>query len=192
MLIMILKMTAVTALYVAITALLWRQTRNRKLRVPAKILVGLVYGGLSVLSTHFGVDYGEMVVNIRDMGPLAAGLFFDPLSGILAGLIGGIERWIAGTYWDVGSYTRIACSISTCLAGFLSALLRTRLLKNKMPSATYCFLLGSVMEVFHMYAVFITHRDDMMMAFHVVRTCAVWMILFTGISLAASSLPEHS
>ncbi len=188
MLIMILKMTAVTALYVAITALLWRQTRNRKLRVPAKILVGLVYGGLSVLSTHFGVDYGEMVVNIRDMGPLAAGLFFDPLSGILAGLIGGIERWIAGTYWDVGSYTRIACSISTCLAGFLSALLRTRLLKNKMPSATYCFLLGSVMEVFHMYAVFITHRDDMMMAFHVVRTCAVWMILFTGISLAASSI----
>ena len=188
MLIMILKMTAVTALYVAITALLWRQTRNRKLRVPAKILVGLVYGGLSVLSTHFGVDYGEMVVNIRDMGPLAAGLFFDPLSGILAGLIGGVERWIAGTYWDVGSYTRIACSISTCLAGFLSALLRTRLLKNKMPSATYCFLLGSVMEVFHMYAVFITHRDDMMMAFHVVRTCAVWMILFTGISLAAGSI----
>ena len=44
-----------------------------------------------------------MMLNVRDMGPLSAGLFFDPVSGIIAGLIGGVERYIAGTYWGVGS-----------------------------------------------------------------------------------------
>jgi len=44
------------------------------------------------------------------------------------------------------------------------------------------------MEVFHMYVVFITHRDDMAMAFYVVKTCAPPMIIFTGAGIAASSI----
>ena len=54
-----------------------------------KVLVYGFNGLCSVLSNHIGIDYGDMVLNVRDIGPLAAGLFFDPLSGILAGLIGG-------------------------------------------------------------------------------------------------------
>ena len=188
MAVMIIKMSAVTALYVLLTLYLWKRMGGRELSLSQKVAVGVVYGLCSVLSTHFGVDYVHMMLNVRDMGPLAAGLFFDPFAGILAGLIGGIERYIAGTYWGVGSYTRIACSVSTCLAGFLAAFLAITIFERKKPSTTYAFFMGAVMEVFHMYVVLITHRNDMNMAFFVVYTCSGPMIVFTGIGLAASSV----
>ena len=188
MLAMILKMTAVTSLYVLLTVIIWNNYRGKPLTLKAQVLVGVIYGLCSVLSTHYGVDYGDMLLNVRDIGPLAAGLLFHPLSGVISGLIGGIERYIAGTYLGVGSYTRVACSVSTCLAGFLSLLLNRYIFRGKKPSPIYAFFIGAVMEVFHMYVVFITHRDDMKMAFHVVKYCSIPMIIFTGLGLAASSL----
>ncbi len=185
---MIVKLSGVTLLYVLLTVLVWMRVKKESPRFSQKIAIGILYGICSILSTHFGVNYGDMMLNVRDIGPLAAGLFFDPLSGILAGLIGGIERYVAGTYFGVGSYTRIACSISTCLAGFLSAVLHIYIFKKKKPSAIYAFIMGAVVEVFHMYVVFITHRTDMNMAFYVVKTCAVPMILFTGIGMSLSSV----
>ena len=161
---MILQLSGITVLYVILTILIYLWVRDRKLRASEKIGIGILYGICSVLSTHFGVNYGNMMLNVRDIGPLAAGLFFNPLSGILAGLIGGIERYIAGTYFNVGSYTRIACSVSTCLAGFLAAAMNLFIFKRRKPSAIYAFFMGAVVEVFHMYVVFITHRSDMSMA----------------------------
>ena len=185
---MILKMSAVTAIYVVLTVLIWKFTRKRRITLPIKLGIGVIYGFGAILSTHFGIDYSDMLLNVRDLGPLSAGLFFNPLSGILAGLIGGIERFIAGTYFGVGSYTRIACSVSTCLAGFVAAGMHIFLFKRKKPSATYAFFMGAVMEVFHMYVVFITHRNDMSMAFYVVKTCSPPMIIFTGLGMVASSI----
>ena len=185
---MIVKMSAITALYVLLTVLIWLRVKKRPLDPINKITIGIIYGLLSVLSTHYGVNYNHMMLNVRDIGPLVSGLFFSPVSGIIAGLIGGIERYIAGTYWEIGSYTRIACSVSTCLAGFLSALMTVFLFKRKKPNLIYAFLMGSVMEVFHMYVVLITHRDDMSMALYVVKTCSGPMIIFTGIGLALSSM----
>ena len=185
---MILKMSAVTLSYVALSGIIWWLTRNRKLKVTDKIFIGLVYGLCSVASTHYGVDYGDMMLNVRDIGPLAAGLFFDPVSGLIAGLIGGIERFIVGEFFGIGAYTRIACSVSTCLAGVLSMVLALKVFKGKKPSPFYAFFMGAVMEVFHMYVVFGTHRSDMHMAFKVVKTCSIPMIIFTGLGLALSSV----
>ncbi|MCR5598933.1 MAG: SpoIIE family protein phosphatase [Lachnospiraceae bacterium] len=187
MFLMILQMTGVTFLYVLLTVALWYLTRNKKLNLPGKVLIGIVFGISSILSTHYGIAFDNMVINVRDIGPLAAGLFFSPTAGIIAGLMGGIERYIAGTYFGVGSYTRIACSVSTCLAGFVALLMNRKMFKGKKPSPFYAFFMGAVMEVFHMYVVFVTHRNDMRMAFLVVSTCAIPMIIFTGIGMAVSS-----
>ena len=188
MLSMILKMSGVTAIYVIITVMIWKFTKKKKITWPIRIFIGVIYGIGAILSTHFGIDYSDMMLNVRDLGPLSAGLFFDPISGILAGLIGGIERFIVGTYFGVGSYTRIACSVSTCLAGFVAAGMHIVLFKRKKPSAMYAFFMGAVMEVFHMYVVLITHRNDMSMAFYVVKTCSPPMIIFTGLGMVASSI----
>lgn len=184
---MLLKMTAVTALYIILTIVLWKITKNKKM-TPAWIIgIGIFYGICSILSTHFGIDYTNMLLNVRDIGPLAAGLFFHPVSGIIAGLLGGIERYIAGTYWGIGSFTRIACSVSTCLAGFVSVFMSVYIFKRKKPAPLFAFFMGAVMEVFHMYVVLITHRDNMEMAYQVVRICSAPMIIFTGLGLAISS-----
>ena len=187
MFLMILQMTGVTSLYVLLTVAVWYLTKDKKLGLVGKVLIGIVFGISSILSTHYGISFDNMVINVRDIGPLAAGLFFSPVSGIIAGLMGGIERYIAGTYFGVGSYTRVACSVSTCLAGFVALAMNRKMFKGRKPSPFYAFFMGAVMEVFHMYVVFITHRDDMKMAFLVVSTCAIPMILFTGLGMAVSS-----
>ena len=184
MLEMILKMSGITGVYVALTFLMWKNLNKREMTVDIKIAVGCFFGLCSIFSTHFGIDYGDMLLNVRDIGPMAAGLFFDPVAGIIAGLIGGIERYYAGAYLGIASFTKVACSVSTCLAGFVAAFMRIVIFKGKRPSTPYAFFMGAIMEVFHMYAVFITHRGDLRAAMHVVSVCAVPMIFFTGAGLA--------
>lgn len=185
---MIIRMTMSTALYVLITAVLWRFWNKREHSLQLKIAIGIIFGLCSIASTHFGVAYTEMVLNVRDIGPLAAGLFFNPLSGIISGLIGGIERYIAGTYWGVGKLTTTACSVSTCLAGLLSACLYKFLYKGQRPPATQAFYIGAVMEVFHMYAVIFTNRNSIEIAHYVVKKCSIPMVIFNGLGIFACSL----
>ena len=59
--------------------------------------------------------------------------------------------------------------------------------KGKKPAPLYAFFMGAVMEVFHMYVVLLTHRDNMDMAYYVVKICSGPMIIFTGLGLALSS-----
>ena len=188
MLSMIVKMSGITILYIILTLVVWNFTNKLVLNGFQKILIGVVFGISSIISTHFGVEYEGMIINVRDIGPLAAGLFFSPTAGVVAGLIGGIERYIAGTYFGVGSYTRIACSVSTCLAGFVAMAMKIKMFNRKMLTPFYALFMGAVMEVFHMYVVFITHRNDMRMAFLVVSTCAVPMIIFTAIGMCVCSI----
>ena len=172
MLSMIVKMSGITILYIILTLVVWNFTNKLVLNRFQKILIGVVFGISSIISTHFGVEYEGVIINVRD----------------IAGLIGGIERYIAGTYFGVGSYTRIACSVSTCLAGFVAMAMKIKMFNRKMLTPFYALFMGAVMEVFHMYVVFITHRNDMRMAFLVVSTCAVPMIIFTAIGMCVCSI----
>lgn len=187
MLEMILKMSLATGNYVIVTAVIWRFWAKCRKTMGQKIVVGLFFGACSVASTHLGIDYMSMVLNVRDIGPLAAGLFFHPVCGVIAGVIGGVERFIAGEFWDIGHFTRIACSLSTLLAGFLSAVLHRWVYEGERPTVVQSFFLGAVMEVFHMYVVLISHRSEMTTAYYVIRVCSIPMIVFTGLGLAACS-----
>ena len=181
---MILRMSAAVLAYILITAGLWLFCRKRKMTRGLEMLIGLIYGACCVGANHIGVDYGTLLLNVRDIAPLAAGLFFSPSAGIIAGIIGGLERLLAGEVWHLGQFTEVACSLSTCLAGFLAAFLNRKVYKGSRPGVTHAFVLGAVMEVFHMYAVLFTNRDNMQAAYEVVQTAAVPMITFTALGLA--------
>ena len=186
--IMILRMSVAVLIYVLITAGLWLVCRKREMTAGLKLLAGLVYGASCVAANHIGIDYGSLILNVRDIGPLTAGLFFSPAAGIIAGVIGGVERMIAGEVWGIGRFTEVACSLSTCLAGILAAILNRKVYAERRPSITHAFLIGAVMEVFHMYAVLFTNREEIQMAYYVVEVAAIPMILFTAIGVALCAL----
>ncbi len=182
------KMTVLTGIYIGVTFFTWAAVHDKELSAMERVAIGVIYGIMAILSTHFGVDFKTSVINVRDLGPMCAGLFFNPMSGIIAGLIGGIERYIAGTYFGVGSFTTLACSLSTILAGVLAAFANSALFEGRRPTVPYAFFLGAVIEVFHMYMVFITHGNEMDMAFLTVRICALPMIFFNACGVALSSV----
>jgi hypothetical protein len=184
---MAVKMILITCLMCFLNVVIWILTNNKKLNLRKKIYIGVVFGLAAIISTHFGVEYEMMVLNVRDIAPLSAGLFFGPFAGIIAGFIGGIERYIAGTYFSVGAYTTAACSMATCLAGFLGAIFNKYIFKGKKPSPSYALFLGGVTEVFHMFCILLTHSDDINNAYKVVASCAIPMILFTSFGLCISS-----
>ena len=85
-----------------------KHTRYANLKYGLRQLItGVIFGGLAILGTEWGIAINGAQVNCRDGAVLIAGLFFSGPAGILAGLIGGIERWIAVAWGNGTSHTRI-------------------------------------------------------------------------------------
>ena len=189
MLIMILKMLAIIAIHIVITLILWKLfKKNTKMTIGIKILIGVIFGLCAVFSNYFNVNYGQSLLNIRDLSPLVAGLFFDPISGIIAGVIGGVHRFIIGEFFGIGAYTHVACSIATILAGINVAFLSHFIFTGRTPKSIFSFFIGAVTEVVHMYLILITHNDDIINALNVVKNDSLPMILFTSLGLMLTSI----
>ena len=147
-----------------------------------QVIYGVVFGLIAVWGTENGIPYNGAVINVRDGAVLTAGLVFGAPAGIIAGLIGGIERYFA-VYWGVGSYTQIACSISTALAGLFSAALRKSMFDDETPSGALALAVGIVMETFHLSMVFLTNISDVETAMSVVKVCSLPMIPTNGLAV---------
>ena len=152
-----------------------------------QIIYGLVFGAIAVGGTEFGIAARDATVNVRDAAPLVAGLFFGGPAGIIAGLVGGVERWFAAL-WGRGMFTRIACSAATCAAGFYAAALRKYVFDGRRPNWSLAFVTGAVVEVLHMLLVFMTHLGDAYEALHVVKVCSFPMIFCNALSVALASV----
>lgn len=152
-----------------------------------QVLYGLAFGALAIVGTEWGIPINGAQVNCRDAAVLIAGLLFGGPAGIIAGFIGGIERWIA-VAWGVGSFTRIACSVSTIVAGFYAAILRKLLFENRAPSWAIAGLSGTIMEVFHLTMVFVTNMSTPQAAITVVKACCAPMLIANGFSVFVAAL----
>ena len=152
---------------------------NQKLR---QALIGVMFGILAIIGTEWGIPMNGAQVNCRDAAVLTAGLMFGAPAGIIAGLIGGIERWVA-VAWGVGTFTRVACSVSTIIAGFYAAFLRRVMFENKKPTPLLALATGVVMEVFHLMMVFLTNMKTPTEAMTVVHACTTPMVIANGLSV---------
>lgn len=171
------------AVFTAVFAFLEKKTAFGKIKnVYKQIIIGVFFGGLAVLGTEFGIPIPGAQVNCRDAAVLCAGVFFGGPAGIIAGFIGGIERWIA-VAWGIGSFTRLACSVSTIAAGFIAAAFRKWFFEGRRPGLILAFALGIFTEIFHMTMVFLTNTDELEKAIDVIDACMVPMVLASGLSL---------
>lgn len=155
--------------------------------IPKQIILGIIFGLIAVVGTEWGIPLNGVMVNCRDAAPIAAGLLFGGPAGIIAGIIGGVERWIA-VAWGVGSFTRVACSVSTVISGFYAALLRKYLFENKRPTWGFALGIGIIMEVFHMCMVFLTNISDATKAISTIDTCFIPMVSAVGLSVMFSTI----
>lgn len=179
----LVPVAAASAVYV-----LEKHGKLNKLSYAARqIIIGIVFGAIAIMGTEWGIPMNGVMINCRDAAPLVAGLVFGAPSGIIAGVLGGVERYVA-VAWGVGSFTRVACSVSTALCGFIAALVRKFLLENKKPNWGMALGIGVVMEVFHLNMVFITNIKDATKAIMVIDTCFVPMVIAVGLSVMFSAM----
>ena len=159
-----------------------------------QVIIGILFGGVSAFASSYGVEWLGAVVNVRDAAPLSAGLIFGAPAGIVSGLIGGLYRWFS-VYWGAGTYTQLACSIATILAGLMAAGLRKLMFDNKKPTWGYGICIAVVCEVVHMILIFLTNMDNSYYAFEFVKGATIPMVLgnsaAVGVAIIIVSLLSH-
>lgn len=134
---------SVLALVTYLCINLTKTPRFRKNPTLSGLFFGLAYGLVAIYSTNYAVTFKTALVNMRDAAPLAAGLIFGPAAGIIAGVIGALERL---THYG---NTTVPCSIATLLAGLVAALLY-KIAKDKPFKPTMGLAVGALMQVVHM------------------------------------------
>ena len=88
----------------------------------ANVLFGVVLGLLAVFGTLMGSKMADgTIINVRELAVMIAGVAGGPISGVIAGLMGGFHRY------TVGGATALPCTISTILIGVISGLVSMRL-----------------------------------------------------------------
>ena len=187
----LIRMTGAALLPVALAIVLYiSERRGRFDRLPSWLrqgFIGLLFGCAAMLATEFGVAIDGAVVNVRTAAPLTAGLVFGGPAGVIAGVIGGVHRYLA-VLWGAGEYTRLGCTLGTFLAGVIGAACRRFMFDNKKTGCVFGLVIGVTTEVLHMLLIFLTHMDDISRAFTVVEACAPSMIAFNALSVAAALL----
>lgn len=189
---MIGYLTAATVFPVALTGIFTLLNKKTKIFTRhlglQQAIIGIAFGLFAVLSTQYGVPVQSgVVMNVRDAAPLCAGLVFGAPAGLIAGIIGGMYRWLC-VYWGGEMGTRLACSLATFLAGVFSGVMRKRLFDGAPPNFLSGFGIGTTMEVLHMLLVLATNLGDIPHAFHFVQECAFPMIVCNGIAVSLSIL----
>ncbi len=117
---------------------------NKQFNIRSRIIAILLFGGLSIFGTYGGITLPSGAIsNIRDLGPIVAGLYGGPLVGLGAGLIGGVHRYL------LGGFVAVPCSLATIIAGLLGGVIYD-LRKKEFPKIWQATLFAAGMELFHM------------------------------------------
>jgi sigma-B regulation protein RsbU (phosphoserine phosphatase) len=167
----IIMVAAYGIFYTGLSKALFEGKIDRKSRT---ILI-LVFGLFSIYGTLGGVKIGDAVSNIRDLGPLIAGLLAGPVVGLGAGSIGGIHRYF------MGGFTAVPCSIATIIAGLLGGMVNIYL-RGKFLRIVPAMLLAALMEAFHMAITLLLARP-FEQALQIVSIVSIPMILTNALGI---------
>ncbi|MBP3893661.1 MAG: SpoIIE family protein phosphatase [Atopobiaceae bacterium] len=151
-----------------------------------QIFCGIVFGAIAILGTEFGIVTNDATMNVRDAAPIAASLYFGAPAGIIAGVIGGVERWFAAL-WGRGMFTRIACSVATCASGIYASLMRTYIFEGRKPGWLHGSAIAVTAEVLHLLLIFLTNINAVTRAYMVVEACTYPMIACNAIAVSLAA-----
>ena len=116
---------------------------NLENSVRKQLILGLFFGGISLLGTYFGSGVNGAIANIRDVGAISGGLFGGPLVGLIAGFIGGVHRL------SIGGFTAVPCALATITNGTVAGLLY-EMRKGEFFSTLPGIIFTAIAEAGHM------------------------------------------
>jgi len=140
----------------------------------------LIFGAFSIFGTLGGVQVLGGVSNVRDLGPLLAGLLGGPLAGLGAGIVGGFHRL------GLGGFSAIPCCTSTILAGLVGGLVH-RWRKGKFPAFAPAMVLAAGVEIMHMLITLLIARP-FDRALELVGVVVLPMVLVNAMGIGLFSL----
>ncbi len=116
---------------------------DKKFTLKNQTVLILFFGIFSIFGTLSGIDILGAVANVRDLGPMIAGLIGGPFVGVAAGLIGATHRY------SMGGITVVACTLATLIAGLLGGIIYMAN-KGKFIGVTKAGIFAFLMESLHM------------------------------------------
>ena len=133
----------IVAAYLLTRSRIFAEILDGRATTTDKIILVLLFGGLSIYGSVSGIDFMGSVVNVRDLGPMLAGLLAGPWVGIGAGMIGAAYRL------SMGGLTVWSCSVTAIFAGLFGGLIWLAC-RRRFAGTTIAVTFAILMEVFHM------------------------------------------
>lgn len=153
---------------------------NHTLR--SQIILALIFGTVSIISTYTGVRANGAIVNTRVIGVLAAGLLGGPYVGIGAAIIGGVHRYL----FDIGGFTAVSCAISTFVEGLLGVAFSRKFRQGKVDGVGI-FGITVLAEIGQMVIILLVSKPFpaalelvKIIAFPMIIMNALGMVIFIG------------
>ncbi|MBR3289538.1 MAG: SpoIIE family protein phosphatase [Clostridia bacterium] len=137
------------------------------------IIAGVLGGIFGIYGNLSGFDMNGAIISVRDMGPMLAGFVGGPVGGLVAGLIAGLHRLM------LGGITATACVVATGCIGLICGLVSLKWYKY-VKKPYNAFLLGAVMEAFHLGVVLLMVRP-FETALDIVKSIALPFILVNAV-----------
>ena len=148
------------------------------------ILLILFFGILSIFGSLTGLTIYGAAVNVRDLGPMAAGLVCGPLIGIGSGIIGGLFRFAQG-----GPYLWTGLS-APILSGILGGIMYLANKRQFVPAWVATLYIGLSETFISCYTLVLVTRPDQF--FIVVTTVAIPMVVFNVTGMFIFSTVVHA
>jgi sigma-B regulation protein RsbU (phosphoserine phosphatase) len=130
--------------YILTRARFFTEVLDKKFNFKNRFILIVLFGALSIFGTYGGLTLPSgAIANIRDLGPMVAGLVGGPFVGLGAGLIGGIHRYF------LGGFVCIPCAVSTTIAGLAGGGIYL-IKKGEFATIWQATLFAVLMECLHM------------------------------------------
>lgn len=156
------------------------QVVQHQLTIQNRAVFILLFGALAIFATYAGIPVSGAIANVRDLGPMIAGLLGGPVIGLGAGLIGGVHRYF------LGGLTALPCSLATVLAGLFAGLIYLRQ-DGKFIGVPGAVVFAALMESLHMGLILLLAKPYAD-AVAVVKTISVPMVLANALGMLIFAL----
>lgn len=133
----------IVAAYLITRAKFFMEILDRKFTLKNQVLMILIFGIISIYGTYSGIEVFGAMANVRDFGPMIAGLVGGPVIGTGAGIIGGLFRY------SMGGITSIPCSMATILSGLFGGIIYL-LNRKRFVGVAGAVIFAILMETLHM------------------------------------------